>query len=250
MKNRIIKCMTIGVMIFTLNGCASANVNTVALVEEVQTLQEQESAADTVKETQMSDTAGSTAETSLEISETEDVAVSSKLCFVHICGAVAKPGVYQIENGMRLYQVVDLAEGFTKQADNDYVNLAAVVMDGQKIYIPTVAEIDALEAGTLNVETQALITGTELINAGSNGAMGSAQAIGTVENAQTDETLVNINQASESELCTLTGVGESRAKSIIEYRESNGGFSTIEDIMKVTGIKEGLFNKIKDQITV
>ena len=247
MKNRIVKCMTLGVMIFTLNGCASANVDTVELVEEVQMLQEQESVADTEKATQMSDTADSTAETS---PKTEDITVSSKLCFVHICGAVAKPGVYQIEDGMRLYQVVDLAEGLTNQADNDYVNLAAVVTDGQKIYIPTVAEIDALEVGTLNVETQALITGTELMNAGSSGAMGSAQAAGTVENAQTDETLVNLNLASESELCTLTGVGESRAKSIIEYRESNGGFSTIEDIMKVTGIKEGLFNKIKDQITV
>lgn len=145
----------------------------------------------------------------------------SGFCYVHICGEVAQPGVYKVEKDARVYQVIGLAGGLTEGACPDYVNQAAAVEDGMKIVIPSVAEAETLpapeEAGTAS--------------SGSGG-------------------LVNINTAAREELCTLTGIGESRAESIITYRTEHGGFSCIEDIMKVEGIKEGAFSKIKDKITV
>ena len=143
---------------------------------------------------------------------------------VHICGAVRNPGVYQMNAGSRVYQVIDEAGGLCEDAAGDYLNQADILKDGMKIYVPTKAEAE--ESGSNNWQSQ-VIPVTE------------------------DETpLVNINTANEELLCTLSGVGSSRAKSIIAYREKNGVFQKIEDIMNVEGIKEGLFQKIRDSITV
>lgn len=152
-------------------------------------------------------------------------------CTVHICGAVNRPGVYVMEGESRIYQAVEMAGGFRADAHEDYLNQADLLLDGMKIYVPTKEEVE--ESG----EGKRL-----LASAGEGGALSTK----TEENSS----LVNINTAGEDLLCTLSGVGSSRAKSIIAYREKNGAFQKIEDIMKVEGIKDGLFQKIKDSITV
>lgn len=150
-------------------------------------------------------------------------------CYVHICGAVVRPGVYKLAGGSRIYEAVELAGGFTAEAAESYVNQAGMITDGMKVVIPSVKE-----AKEWNIQdTQAGITVD-----GSEGTRHSTQQ------------KVNLNTASMEELCTLTGIGESRAGSIIAYREQHGGFSAIEEIMQVEGIKEGAFAKIKDKISV
>ena len=144
---------------------------------------------------------------------------------VHICGAVQNPGIYILEEESRIYQAIEKAGGFSEEADQDYLNQADRLTDGMKLYVPTKEE-----------------TAEE-------GGMGSWQGVGET-GLQAESTLVNINTAGEELLCTLSGVGSTRAKSIIAYREKNGAFQKIEDIMNVDGIKDGLFQKIKDSITV
>jgi len=136
--------------------------------------------------------------------------------FVYVCGAVKEPGVVRLPQGSRADDAVKAAGGLADDADSAYVNLAALVADGEKLLIPTVAEAGELEQ----------------------------------ERILQESTLVNINTADVAGLCTLPGIGESRAADIIAYREQNGSFEVIEDIMKVSGIKTGAFQKICDRITV
>lgn len=140
--------------------------------------------------------------------------------YIHICGEVKKPGVYVFEKEPRVVEVVDKAGGFTKNADRSGVNLAESVTDGVQLVI------GAKGNKNTNIKTEA---GAE-----------SEKAPGKV----------NINQASKEELMTLSGIGESKASQIISYRESHGAFRKTEDIMNISGIKNGVFDKIKDFITV
>ncbi len=151
--------------------------------------------------------------------EASAMAPKAYLC-VYVCGAIQNPGVYEVPEGSRLYEVVDLAGGMLEDADDMYLNLAREVRDGEQIVILTSEQTLGAD-GSVRTETF-------------DGMQG----------------LVNINTASVEELTTLTGIGESRAEAIIEYRERNGGFDTIDAIMRVSGIKEALFAKIKDRITV
>ena len=146
---------------------------------------------------------------------------TQEIC-VYVCGAVKISGVVLLPQGSRAADALDAAGGFDKDAAEEAVNLAAKVSDGEKLYFPTKEEY------------------------AQGGARGSWQDIG---NAREDG-LVNINTADQDRLCTLPGIGQSRAADIIAYREANGGFSACEDIMKVSGIKESVYEKICDRICV
>lgn len=141
--------------------------------------------------------------------------------YVHVCGAVDAPGVLKLPAGSRGEDALILAGGFSEDAAKDYINLAARLEDGQKLYFPTREEAELWEEEARQKEVR-----------------------------QEESTLVNINTAEESRLCTLPGIGESRAKDIIAYREAHGGFAKTEDIMKVSGIKESVYRKISSLITV
>ena len=161
--------------------------------------------------------------------------------YVHVCGAVEEAGVYELPQGSRIVDAVAAAGGFSEEADRSFVNLAGLVGDGMKIRIPTVEETEAADAAEeafmpAAVESEAVPAGTQAI-AGA-GASGSGDG------------LVNINTAGIAELTTLPGIGEARAAVIIEYRETHGGFARIEDIMKVSGIKDKSFARLKDRIKV
>jgi competence protein ComEA len=139
--------------------------------------------------------------------------------FVYICGAVTNPGVYEMDSGSRICDVLDQAGGFSEDASTTYLNLAEFVSDGQKVYVPTQEEL-----------TVELFAEEDAAEAGSG--------------------KININTASKEVLVTLPGIGESKADSIIAYRTEHGGFSSIEEIMEIPGIKEAVFSKIKELITV
>ncbi len=136
--------------------------------------------------------------------------------WVYVCGEVAMPGVYELPEGSRITDAIEAAGGMLETAAGTYLNLAETVKDGQKIEVPSEEAAEAL--------TQAA----------------AALASG----------IVNLNQATKEELMTLPGIGESKAKDIISYREEHGGFQKPEDLMNISGIKEAVYNKIKDQITI
>lgn len=155
---------------------------------------------------------------------------ASQTVFVHVCGAVENLGVYELAGDARVYQAVEAAGGFLPEACEEYVNQAGALTDGTRLYIPTEDEVRELSQAGKDTLTEELLLQSD---------------------SETDpaDGLVNINTASMEELCTLPGIGEGKARHIISYRESTGKFEQIEDIMKVEGIKEGLFGKIRDLIT-
>ena len=158
----------------------------------------------------------------------EDASLQEQTCTVHICGAVNAPGVYELPQDSRVVDAVAAGGGFAPDADPEACNLAQPVTDGCQIYIMTQEESALADRGGRNAGIQE-----------------------TEPDAGTDGTgLVNINTADAEQLKTLPGIGDSKAAAILAWREENGRFETIEDIMKVSGIKEGAFSKIRDRIRV
>lgn len=155
-----------------------------------------------------------------EQKETED----DTIC-VYVCGFVNSPGVYNMSSGERIADAIIAAGGMSEDADVNYLNQALKLTDGLKIYVPGK---DETAEDFVPEEIQ--------INDGSTGLVQDGK--------------VNINTADKDELMSLSGIGESRALAIIEYREQNGFFKNIEDIMNVSGIKDAMFEKICDYITV
>lgn len=136
--------------------------------------------------------------------------------YVHVCGAVNLPGVVTLPEGSRGRDALEGAGGFAPDAAEDFVNLAKPLTDGMQLYFPTREEAESLRESERQEQSE----------------------------------LVNINTADVELLSTLPGIGEARAKAIVEYRKSNGDFQNIEDIMQVSGIKDSAFGKIRDLITV
>lgn len=178
----------------------------------------------------------------------------SGVIYVHVCGAVANPGVYELEAGSRVYEAVQQAGGFADSADQNYVNQARVLEDGVKLVIPTREEAAAAQDGASekNDASQDHAQDGNRIAGGAEreiGIVGSTRSDGQEEDAATDGR-ININTASEAQLCEIPGIGATRAAAIAAYRESHGAFGKPEDIMNVNGIKEGMYEKIKDSIRV
>lgn len=163
---------------------------------------------------------------SLEDGKTTGSDSDSSEIYVHLCGAVHKPAVYRVETGARLVDVIGLAEGLTETAAGDYINQAMSVEDGQRIYIPTRDEVEGLAPEEYIV-----------------GEGGSLEQ-------ESEQKLVDINRADAGDLMELPGIGEAKAESIIAYRNANGDFTDIEELMMVPGIKEGLYGQIVTYITV
>lgn len=132
--------------------------------------------------------------------------------YVFVCGAVEQPGVYELLEGSRAFEAIQAAGGFSEQAAENEVNQAEILKDEMKLYVPTLQDLELQQ--------------------------------------EAESRKININKATQADLMTLPGVGEAKANQIIQYREEHGAFQSIEDIMLISGIKEGLFQKIKDYITV
>ncbi len=145
--------------------------------------------------------------------------------FVQISGEIKYPGVYEMFDGDRVFQLIEKAGGFTENADINSVNLSKKLIDGERVVIFAKKELNN-DQNSINQTSSSLITQSNKRN------------------------LININTATQSELESLPGIGPTLAQRIIEYRETNGYFQTIEDIKKVSGIGNKKFEAIKDLITV
>ena len=170
-----------------------------------------------------------------------DKEMQQAMIYVDVCGAVANPGVFQLAAGSRVFQAIEAAGGYLPEAALTCVNRAGVLTDGQQLYILTQEE---MEWQGLDPAEMAGASDGQM-----NGSAGTGQNTGMTAQVQQDNR-ININTADEAQLTTLTGIGATRAQAIIAYREENGPFAAIEDIMNVQGIKEGTFAKIKDEIVV
>ena len=148
---------------------------------------------------------------------------SVAVIFVEVCGMVRNPGVYQLEMGARIFQAIEAAGGYLEGAAVGYVNQAAEVEDGQQVRVPAKDEVEVW-----NLQANLVSSAIE----------------------EEKEQLININTADESQLMTLPGIGQAKAKSIIEYRNTNGKFNSIEELKNIEGIKDGVYNKLKDKISV
>lgn len=154
----------------------------------------------------------------LSVTEPQEDLVQTDTIFVYVCGAVCNPGVYELPADSRAYEAVTQAGGMQEEAAGTAVNLAEVLTDGQKLQIPFQGEVSDIQVSD-------------------NGDV-------------TTDSRVNINTASLEELMTLKGIGQTRAEQILEYREKHGSFASPEAIMNVDGIKQGTYDKIKDNIRV
>jgi len=158
------------------------------------------------------------AEVSIELEETASmrlVATEVPMIVVYVTGEVVTPDIYEVPEHSRLYEVIEVAGGFLPEASKESLNLARFVFDGEQIYVPK--------------------------NNSDDVAYDEAEGLSGK---------ISINQASVVELMTLTGIGETKAEAIVEYRKTNGPFQKIEDIMKVNGIKDAMYNKIKSEIVI
>lgn len=142
---------------------------------------------------------------------------------VYVCGAVMSPGVYNLPEGARIYEALALAGGLTAEADTAAVNQAQALTDGMMIRIPAVGES----------VTQNPVQSTNADAAG-NGGSG----------------LVNLNTADAAQLCTLPGIGETKAAAILQYREQHGGFTSKDELMNVSGIGEATYRNLESLITI
>ena len=183
--------------------------------------------------------------------------------YVDVKGAVVTPGVYQVEDGAIIQDVINLAGGFKEDAYQDGINLSQRISDEMVIYVYTTKEVK--QNSKLNVNGNNKIT----TNSGSSydvsyniqDRVEKKESVITKDNnasggSNTNDTgfeenkIININTASKSELTTLSGIGDVKAQAIIDYRNTNGFFKSIEDIKNVSGIGDVVFSKIKDYITV
>lgn len=178
-------------------------------------------------------------ENSIKIRESTSLNGNKKI-IVHISGEVISPGVISLEEGARIVDAINMADGVTEEADLSKVNLAYVLEDAQKIYIPNINEKEEKEI-VENIEDGVVISGSGTSN-GNYSNRGS--------NSKNENVKININTANVKELQKLSGIGESIALRIVTYRKENGKFNSIEDLKNVSGIGENKFNKIKNNIFV
>lgn len=162
------------------------------------------------------ETSGDWTEWPVDLSEEAEETEVTQIC-VYVCGQVQTPGVYYLDAGSRICDAVSAAGGCLDTADICVVNQAERLVDGSRIYIPQEGE------------TAAPIS------------------MGDMEQA---DGLVHLNRADKETLMTLPGIGETKADAILEYRDSHGGFTKKEELMDIPGIKDGVFRKIEDYITV
>ena len=152
---------------------------------------------------------------------------------VHIAGEVLEPGIVKVPSGSRITDVIEAAGGLSYDADLSSVNLAYPVLDGQKIYIPSLDDEGNVSSYITSENGSGIIADSD-----------------ATSNSSSNLSVVNINTANQTLLETLPGIGPSTALKIIEYRKQQGKFSSIEEIKQVSGIGDAKFNNIKDKITI
>ena len=182
----------------------------------------------------------------IEISEEnetkeEKVDITKKI-MVYITGEVKNPGIYELEENSRIKDVIEEAGGLKETADITDINLATILQDEDKITIPTKDKKMEEKQNTERIQSNKQSKTTEKSQ--------NTTSISTNTTGKNQNTKVNINTATQTELETLPGIGPSTASKIVSYRKENGKFKSIEEIKKVNGIGESKYKKIKELIKV
>lgn len=177
-------------------------------------------AYDEIQDTVQTEAGSEEVRTDRETTENRQTTETAGQIYVYVCGAVMHPGVYMLDAQDRQYRALEMAGGATEEACMDRLDLAAQMVDGQRLYVPYETEAGCEEA-----------------------------AVDTWPGDDVASHLVNINTADEAQLMTLPGIGASKAKKIIEYRTVHGAFGSIEALKEVTGIGEATFESLRDLIT-
>lgn len=197
----------------------------------------------------------------VDASNIEEESVVNYNYYVEIKGEVINPGVYEVNSNDRINDVIKKAGGLTKNADTSLINLSKKVVDEMNIIIYSKSEVKKAREGVdkekevvevikeIEVEKECICPKVDVTCSYKNDAVISTNNDTIITENKKEEKLININTASKEELMTITGVGESKANNIIEYRSKNK-FSKIEDIKNVSGIGDSVFEKIKEYITV
>ena len=220
--------LAIGFVIYILAGNSSdkstLDLENDALVDSGKNVEnEQENSMQSADNTNVTDDGNDIDNTNQVTEEVVEIAV-------HITGEVKKQGLIYLKEGSRVADAIEKAGGETKNADLSQINLAYVLQDGQKIYVPN-----------KNEKISQYITG----NSGNNDTEEN-----NTSNSSKEDSKVNINTANQSELDSLPGIGPSIAQKIIDYREENGNFKNIEELQNVKGIGDAKYEEIKDRVTV
>lgn len=166
--------------------------------------------------------------------------------YVDIKGAINNPNVYKVLKESRIIDVINMAGGLREDADTSIINLSKKITDEMFIVIYTKDELQKYKEQTISTEEIKKKIDEDILSVDKNNDAEETHE----ENKKEDTKLVNINTASKEELLTINGIGESKAESIIKYREENGEFKAIEEIENVPGIGEALFEKVKEYITL
>lgn len=187
-----------------------------------------------------------------KVEESSNVS-EEKYILVDIKGEVKKPGVYKLKENSRVIDAINASGGLTKKAYTKYINLSKILKDENVIIVNSTSEIKKVSSGNN-------ITEVKINNNSKNSASISESELITNDNVKSEEDntgnslesniKVNINTATKEELMKLSNIGESKAEKIIDYRTANGNFNSIEDIKKVSGIGDKLYDSIKENITV
>lgn len=187
-----------------------------------------------------------------KVEESSNVS-EEKYILVDIKGEVKKPGVYKLKENSRVIDAINASGGLTKKAYTKYINLSRILKDENVIIVNSTSEIKKVSSGNN-------ITEVKINNDSKNSASISESELITNDNVKSEEDntvnslennqKVNINTATKEELMKLSNIGESKAEKIIDYRTANGNFNSIEDIKKVSGIGDKLYDSIKKNITV
>ena len=176
-----------------------------------------------------------------ETKEQEKVDITKKI-MVYITGEVKNPGIYELEENSRIKDVIEKAGGLKETADITDINLATILQDEDKITIPSKEENKQEKQNTENIQSNKQSKTTEKSQ--------NTTSISTNTTGKNQNTKVNINTATQTELETLPGIGPSIASKIVSYRKENGKFKSIEEIKKVNGIGESKYANIKELIKV
>lgn len=209
--------------VMALSGCTTGEVISISDMGIIDDVGEKKSLDNDMDEKNIQDSGTGESSGADDMSEgLRALQDSDRKVAVYVCGCVLYPGVYELAEGSRVVDAIQEAGGMSKEANAVYINLARKVSDGEQIYVPAIGE---------NI----LDNSFETPNKGEKDSSGGK---------------VNINTADESELCTIPGIGKTRAEAILKYREDNGLFKNVDEIMMVPGIGESTFSKIQDYICI
>ncbi len=249
MRKTMYLLLCVFVMMFSLpaGGCAGKTQNDSDVFEEFVGEEADDSKAGSLKEEKvLSDKDDGSSASEQESTAEDRVALTEAKedngrIFVHVCGQVCQPGVYELKVHSRVYEAIQAAGGMTQTAAFSYLNQAEELTDGQQLYVPSQEEITAWENGENTSGNQAFAKGA---------TEGQSSENSDDQKGKSADDKVNLNTADQTELMTLNGIGEVRAKSILQYREEHGKFSAIDELKNVDGIGEKTYKKVESRIKI